>query len=408
MTDFTSPSPSFLPVLLGTDNNAYGMARSFHEAFGIKSLALGKIPLLETRDSKIVSVHTVKDFDQDAVFLQTLEKVVACVQANYDYLLLIACGDRYVDLVTQHKASLETDFVVPYIDKDLQSQLENKEDFYAMCERYHLPYPDTMVVTLENRHSYPKPASFPVAVKASDSIAYVDLDFPGKMKSYKAEDPVDLDAIIQSIFDGGYRGSIIVQDFIPGDDAAMFVLNSYSDGHGQVRAMCLGQCVLEDYTPDGIGNYNAIIQRGISEIYAMYRVFLEAIGFVGFSNFDIKYDHRDGTYKVFEMNIRQGRSSFFTTASGCNLTEYLVDDRVYTKPHYATHYHDNPSLWRHVPRGTLTTYAPDRVREDIVRLFRSGRDATTLIYEKDRSPKRMAHIARIFGRQALRMRKYHP
>lgn len=408
MRQKTTSSPSFLPILLGTDNNAYGMARSFHEAYGIKSLALGKIPLLETRNSSIVSVTTLRDFDTSPVFLHTLDKVYESCKTTYDHLLLIACGDRYVDLVTQHKESLEKNFIVPYIDKTLQEKLEHKADFYAMCERYKLPYPDTMMVTLETRHSYPQPPSFPVAVKASDSISYVDLDFSGKMKSYKARSPKDLDRIIQAIFDAGYRDTIIVQDFIPGDDAAMYVLNSYSDQEGQVRAMCLGQCVLEDYTPDGIGNYNAIIQKGISDIYATYRVFLEAIGFVGFSNFDIKYDCRDGKYKVFEMNIRQGRSSFFTTASGCNLAEYLVDDRVFHKPNYATHYHDRPFLWRHVPRQTLMTYAPAQVQEDIVRLYRSGRDATTLIYDKDRSPKRLANLVRIYGRQALRTKKYYP
>lgn len=402
-----SPGPTFLPILLGTDNNAYGMARSFHEAYGVKSLALGKIPLLETRASKIVSVTTKSNFDSSPVFLQTLQKVAEKLGPQYDYLILIACGDRYVELITEHREDLKEHFLVPYIDNDLRLKLEDKAEFYAICEKYGLPYPDTLVVEPSNRFDYPQPESFPVAVKASNSIAYVDLDFPGKMKSYKAKDPQELDRIIHSIFDAGYDDKIIVQDFIPGDDAAMYVLNSYSDTQGIVRSMCLGQCVLEDYSPDGIGNYNAIIQKGISEIYATYRVFLEAIGFVGFSNFDIKYDHRDGSYKVFEMNIRQGRSSFFTTASGCNLVESLVNDLIYDKPCYATHYHDRPFLWRHVPRQSLLKYSPARAQDEILRLYRSRRDATTLHYEKDRSLKRLANLTRIYGRQALRLKKYY-
>ena len=56
-------SAPFIPVLLGTDVNVYGMARSFHEAYGeygVTSYAIGKKALGATSDSKIVKVAVVE------------------------------------------------------------------------------------------------------------------------------------------------------------------------------------------------------------------------------------------------------------------------------------------------------------------------------------------------------------
>ena len=47
----------FTPILLGSDINVYGMARSFNEAYGIRVKALADVQLAATRYSKIVDVE---------------------------------------------------------------------------------------------------------------------------------------------------------------------------------------------------------------------------------------------------------------------------------------------------------------------------------------------------------------
>ena len=39
----------FLPILLGSDMNAYGMARAFYEAYGLKPVVLGSSHLTDTK-----------------------------------------------------------------------------------------------------------------------------------------------------------------------------------------------------------------------------------------------------------------------------------------------------------------------------------------------------------------------
>ena len=119
---------------------------------------------------------------------------------------------------------------------------------------------------------------------------------------------------------------------IPGDDSNMRVLTAYSDKNGKVKMMCLGHVLLEEHTPKGLGNHCAIITELDRPFREQFKAYREEIGFVGYSNFDIKYDMRDNKYKVFEINTRQGRSNFYVTGSGHNIAELLVEDFIYNRP----------------------------------------------------------------------------
>ena len=60
--------------------------------------------------------------------------------------------------------------------------------------------------------------------------------------------------------------------------------------------------------------------------------FIESIDYQGFGEFDLKYDERDGKYKVFEINPRQSRSGYYLPALGYNYVQLLVDDLIHDKP----------------------------------------------------------------------------
>ena len=118
---------------------------------------------------------------------------------------------------------------------------------------------------------------------------------------------------------------------IPGNDEYMRVLTSYSDRNGKVKMMCLGHVLLEEHTPHGLGNHAVIITEPNEELMMKVKNLLEDLHYVGFSNFDIKYDRRDGKYRFFEINTRQGRSNYYVTGSGFNVAKYVVEEYVYGK-----------------------------------------------------------------------------
>lgn len=393
---------NFIPIILGTDINAYGVARSIHEAYGIKSYAYGRKALRFTANSKIVDVETAEDFGTDQGFMRKLKLVKERFKGENKKLLLISCSDGYTSLISKHKSQLEKDFYFNYIDYELQQQLENKKEFYRICEETGLDYPKTKIISQDNKEDLKLDFDFPIGLKPNDSIEYVDLHFEGKKKFYKIEDGAELKEVVDRIYAAGYKGDLIAQDFIPGDSSSMYVLNAYVNQAGDVKMMCLGKCLLDECLPYEIGNYNALLTMGDMDIYRQYENFLKKINYRGFANFDLKYDRRDGKYKVFEINIRQGRSSYYMTAGGCNFMKYPIEDLILEedKP---PHYHEECGLWLFVDPSVLKKYA-SKENQDLLSQYLKKGFTFTQWYKKDRSVRRYLD----YIRRRVSTRKYYP
>ena len=97
----TSMTKKFVPILLGTEIGAYGMARAFWEAYGVRSLAYGTFPLTPTRHSKFIEQRCDERLMDPAVLVSMLNADVG--QLNGALGLVIPCGDEYSILLSEHK-----------------------------------------------------------------------------------------------------------------------------------------------------------------------------------------------------------------------------------------------------------------------------------------------------------------
>lgn len=376
-----------LPVLLGSDANVYGMARSFYMEYGVTSLAIGKGALAATANSRLVKMAVIEPaLEDDGVFTRTLTDFARAHAGKT--LVLVSCGDNYTGLMARNRAALEPFYKFACPTPELVAELDTKEFFYKACERHGLSYPRTFGCTCDNYKTVQLPFDFPCIIKASNSVAYWNCHFPHKKKVFVAYSKEEFDAITAAIYSSSYQDNLVLQEYIPGDDNCMRVLNCYSGLDHKVKLMALGRPLLEEQTPEGIGNYAAIINTRDDELLEKMRAFLEDVGWEGFSNFDMKYDARDGQYKLFEMNPRQGRSSFFVTASGYNLAKWLVEDVVEHKEQGLT-IADAHHLWMIAPVGILKKYLKDEaLLAEAKELMRQGKVSHQLFCREDAGLKR--------------------
>ena len=370
------------PVLLGGDINCYSVARAFHEAYNVKSIAYGRYFLGATKNSKIIDFRIDKRIDEKEECLKVLLDLKDEYKDTNTKLILMGCTDAYAEFIIDNKDVLEQYYITPYINKELKEKLIDKESFYKICDEKGLAYPKTYIFN-KGDETTSFDFQYPVIVKPSDSISYWENEFEGMNKVYVANDQIEFKKITRKIYESGYKDSLIIQDFIPGDDSHMRVLTCYSDQNGKVKMMCLGHVLLEEHTPTAIGNHAAIITEYNESLFKQIKDFLEDINYVGFSNFDIKYDKRDNMYKLFEINLRQGRSNFYVTSSGNNIAELVVKDRVLNEE-LDLKVQKEPFYWHVVPNKVVFKYVKDtdlklRVKE----LINKGKEATSFGYDYD-------------------------
>ena len=373
------------PVLLGGDILTYTWVRCFNEAYGLKSIVLASSDPKPISRSRFCDFHIVEGIDEDEVCFNALMSLGKDLVEKGKVPLVLGTGDWYARALSQHKPELERYFVVPYIDFDLLDRITQKEEFYRICEELDIPYPKTWSFDCADP-SVRIPAdefSYPVIAKPSNSARYHYADIPNKKKVFTIESAEELTELFTNLQHSCYDRELIVQDLVPGSDDGLRTITCFSDASGDVRVWSTGHVLLEDHMPTAIGNPVCILLERNDQIAEQAARFIKHVGYRGFSNFDVKYDPRDDTYRFFEVNTRAGRNTYYMKLGGVQIASLIVDEYVLGRP-IEERVACDPAVYTVVPRLVVwKTVADKGARSRALALFDQGKAKNPMFYHAD-------------------------
>ncbi|MFC8799030.1 carboxylate--amine ligase [Promicromonospora sp. NPDC057138] len=394
MTD----NPAVHPVILGGDAGAYSLARAFHEGYGVRSTVVSIRPTPNVARSSIIRNVVEPRLDDPAVMVELIRRLAATASGP---VIALTCVDWYVRALAEHRAWLG-DVVVPYPSLDLLDHVMDKQRFSELCHEIGVPHPRTEV------RDGGEPVgeldlTYPLIAKPGDNTAWHQVSFRGKAKVHLVRDRDELAALLKAAGDAGYRRPMIIQEYIPGDDAQMRIMTTYSDLAGTVRMAWGGRVLLEEHTPGTLGNPAAILTGRLAQVEADARRIVEHLGWTGFANFDVKVDPRTGVGHFLELNPRTGRSNYYLTASGLNPAAYWMGDHL--TGHWPKFMEPLEVLYRIVPGFLLDKYVHD---ESVRATVRRAHVVHPLKYKRDLSPRRDAWVRLAELNQVRKFAQYHP
>ena len=351
----------------------YQKAICFHdEAVAEKILKTDDVACIKEL-GRMVSGYNENIWNEE-VFLEAIYKFK---EEHNNYLtLLISSNESYAAFISKNSIKLKNDgFIFNYPSIDIMETLIMKEKFYKTYHDSVIKLPKTYYVDCSSSITLPKKITYPIILKPSNVIMYNHLSFEGKKKIYQIKSKAELTKAITKIVESGYNDYLIIQDYIPGDDSYLFDAVAYVNSNHQVELLTLAQIGLQEHTSSMVGNA-AVLINGYNqyttsdEIVRQMKTFLEDINYQGFCEFDLKYDYRDNTFKVLEINARQGRCSYYLSMLGYNLVKILIDDLIYHQRNDFKFLEDKVLL-SFVPKGIVKKYITNQAyQKEVLRLWK--------------------------------------
>lgn len=247
--------------------------------------------------------------------------LLACLRslATPDRSVLMPATDTAVALLAPHGDELSTLFRLANPEAKSIQRAFGKVSFAAHSEQHGIPTPETRKVeSLEDLHRTAEELTAPYVLKPNIKSQSWD-DFAGA-KVFRAADRDELVEVYQRC--QGWCDRFVVQEWVEGEDDAMYSYYSFIDEDRRIVAECVGHKIRQWPRLIGSGTLSEIYDD--PEILETGRALLESLEHRGFATINMKRDSETGELFVIEANLgRPGMGMFIAEAAGIDMT-YLA------------------------------------------------------------------------------------
>jgi D-aspartate ligase len=236
--------------------------------------------------------------------------------------ILIPTTDAATVFVADNSTYLREWFLFPDQSSALVRALSDKKEMYFLATKHRIPTPQAVFPTSrQDVLQFAERAAFPVMLKGIDGFRLWKRT--GK-KMFIVSSKRELLETYEAAEDPEWA-NLMIQEYIPGGDDTVWMFNGYFNCKSECLVGFTGKKIRQ--SPVHTGSTSLGICLANEQVANTTKAFMKGIGYQGILDIGYRYDARDNSFKVLDVNPRIGQTfRLFADSNGMDVARALYLD----------------------------------------------------------------------------------
>lgn len=216
--------------------------------------------------------------------------------------VLFPTHDYHVKILSQYYEELKQYYHIP-LNPVTSFNIISKKNQYEMCEKISVPYPKSFFIKsisdLVQLKAEAENLKYPLIIKPFSMVNNGGFDGVFRLKEIKNHSELEKCLVF---IESNIKTGFLISEVVPGEPDNIWAYTAYCNENSEIIASWTGRKLTQK------PYYYGVFSTARCEINPIVRAqgekLLKAFNHIGIGEPEFKYDYRDNTYKLMEINPR--------------------------------------------------------------------------------------------------------